>query len=174
MKSAMYAVVFLCGTLPLCADDLTGKVEAAGIVGGTYVSQGFGSHVILGGSAGYGLTSKAQVFGEFTFSPGSSFFGVRETFLDYLGGVKWNLKSSNKGDLYLSGGLGAGTDRFSGGGFSNSLSNFAIYAGVGYRIYVRKNWGIAPELRLMHYFGGDGDLNAAHYTASVFYEWGRK
>jgi hypothetical protein len=174
MKSAMCAVVFLCGTLPVWAGDLTGKTEVDGLVGLNHLSQGFGSHVIFGGSAGYGVAPKAQIFGEFSYTLGSSFFGVRESLIDYLGGVKWNLKSSDKNDLYLLGALGAGTDRFSGGGFSNSMSNFAIYAGIGDRIYVRKNWGIAPELRLMHYFGGDGDVNGIHVTGSFFYQWGGK
>ena len=166
MKHLLCASLFVVTALTLSASDLTETKEASIFVGGNHVGSGGGNHGMFSVAGGYGIAPKAQIYGDYsltTCGPGCKINDIQ-------GGVKVNIRDTDKYDPYVAVGIGVG--HFSGGGGTH----FGFHLGGGVRIYVpaKKNkWGVTPDFRYGHYFVSNKDLNVFRFGAGVFYEWGK-
>lgn len=174
MKISRLVVCLVMGSLALSAGDLKKQGELNLFGGGVHLSQSFlnvGTKGIVGGSVGYGITSRAQIFGEYSFVPIGSVAGVDLSMKTQLftGGVKMNVFSKDRVDVYGLAGFGGARSS------ANSVpseTDSALHLGGGARIYVGKNWGITPELRYIRIFVDGADVNAVSYTGGIFFRFG--
>jgi hypothetical protein len=182
MRILLAIAMFASGSM-LTAGDLTGKTEVTGQGGGVTFTQGGGTHGVFGGSVGYGfkcyigkmeLCKRTIVIGEFDLTPIGSGGGASEKFIDFFGGVKMAIIPSDKAELYAIAGFGGAIDRVSEPFFGTlNQKAYGLHVGVGDRLYVGKNWGVAPEVRWGHYFHHGPDGNSFRYTGGIFYQWGK-
>ena len=158
-----FLLLALCATT-LWAGDLTRRAELTGFGGGLHIFDG-GDHGVYGGSLGYGVTSRAQVFAEVSHAP----LQGNVNLVDFQGGVKYSLVTHDMFEPYAMAAIGAGH-------FSNpvvSSTGFGLSAGFGTRVYVRSNWGVVPDIRWSRYFFDGPDTNTFRYTVGAFFQWGR-
>jgi len=95
-------------------------------------------------------------------------------FYNFFGGVKIAIIPSDKAEPYIVAGFGGSDDRVSDpffGTFNQKAYN--LHVGVGDRLFLGKNWGVAPEVRWEHIFHHGQDGNAFRYTGALFYQWGK-
>jgi hypothetical protein len=172
MKNLTYVVLFAFSAMTLSATDLKGKTEVDLFGGGIHVDQGVGNHGIFGFSAGYGVASMAQIFGEYSYAPVGS-QGVSAHDQNFIGGVKVNLAKSDKFDPYGLFGFG-GSHLSADCTGCTSENDKALHLGGGVRIYAKnKQWGVTPEFRYIRIFAQGQALNVTSYTGGVFFQWGK-
>ena len=174
MKISRLVVCLAMGSLVLSAGDLKKQGELDLFGGGVHLSQSFlnvGTKGVVGGSIGYGITSKAQIFGEYSLVPIGSVAGVDLSMKAQLftGGVKMNVFSKDRVDIYGLGGFGGA--RSSAKSFPSETDS-ALHLGGGARIYVGKRWGVTPEIRYIRIFSDGPDVNAVSYTGGIFFRFG--
>jgi hypothetical protein len=166
MNRFLCALVLVFTALNLSATDLKDKAEVNIGVGGNHLGNNGGNHGMFDFGAGWGVAPKTELYGDYNLTTCGS--GCKLN--DLSGGIKVNIKDTDKYDPFVSGGLGFG--HFSGGGGNH----FAFHLGFGVRIYLpaKKNkWGVTPEVQYGHYFASAQDLNVFRYGAGVFYQWGK-
>jgi len=57
--------------------------------------------------------------------------------------------------------------------YSESDTGGMAGSGLGVRLYVGKNWGIKPELKIQRTFGEGEDVTLLRFAAGVFYQFGK-
>jgi len=162
--------VFILAVSIASAGDLKGVGEFSGFGGGISITDGGGNHALGGGSVGFGVASRALVYGEYSYSEVGQLATVRLN--DFQGGLKFSLLKSNTIEPYAL--LGLGGARFS---LANAPRindwDLGLHAGIGGRFYVNRHWGISPEIRWGRYFDDAGDTNFVRYTGGIFFQWGK-
>ena len=161
--------MLLAGTAALgLAGDLSGKGEVNVFGGGMWFSDGIGNKPYYGAAVGGGVTSKTLLFGEFTHSPLETGGPVGVHLIDFQGGVKQNLITSDRVEPYIT--LAAGYGRFFLTGVEGITSNhFGLHGGLGARIYASPRWGIQPEVKYSKYFNDGG--HTVRYGGGIFFQW---
>ena len=175
------ALLFSLAGAAFGADPPKGEVIAYG--GGVSVSDGGGSHALVGAGVGGDVASRVHVFAEFSYIPmGSASFG--ESGSGYTASANASVKMVNfGGGMEVNVGQKAaresvsatGTATVGGSSATSSLGSSAnavyIGGGGGVRFYVADHWGLRPEFRFLHYTNGGG--NVATYTFGLFYRFGQ-
>lgn len=157
MKRAILSIAIAMSVSTVWAGDLSQKTELNLFGGGIKFKDG-GNHGIYGVNLGYGVSSRATIYGEFSHTPTSG-----SDLYDFHGGVKYSLVSSDKVEPYALVGFGAGR--------TTGSTNAGLHLGGGARVYVNSNWGIVPEVRYTHYFSDFSDAKAVRYTGGIFFQW---
>jgi hypothetical protein len=109
------------------------------------------AHVLFGASAGVNLSDRAQVFGEYSYSPMGSISGASLKAEAICGGIRIGRVRGGSGAFLVgAGGLFRGSTSVS----SISISQSGGYYGFGggATIFLGQNWGVRPEARLEYVY----------------------
>jgi hypothetical protein len=164
MKKAILPIAIALSVPTLWAED-SAKIEASVFGADVHVHNG-GDHSTFGGNVGFGITTRASLFGEVSHSS----FGGGDL-VDFNGGLKYTLLSRDRFEPYALVAIGA--DHHTSSFDPGSQSDFGLHAGGGVRVYVGKHWGVQPEVRWTRYFHDSADTNIVRYSGGLFIHWGR-
>jgi hypothetical protein len=173
---------------------VTGTGEIAGNVGFSNLTGVDGNkHVNFGASAGYNLSDKLTVLGEFSYMPmgsvNASVSGgsgsAHGNYQTYGGAARYNLGSSKSVVPYAVVGFGyarcsesanINVTGLGSGSASASINGDYVNFGGGASIYLKKGFGLRPEFRYEHQefynSGASAGQNVALGSVSVFYQFG--
>ena len=178
-----FAAAFLCVVSPATALAQSGDKDVGEVLGFGGGAFGVGSHGVVGGSSGIAFSRNGMALVEAAYMPmgnnvlrprsdyvsprDSHLFDfnlsfhiripVKEKFAPYAilgGGLLWNTYSALPVAAVGNPGLYVGADDF----------RFGFHTGGGFRYYVKENWGIRPEFKVIV-----SSQTYSRFTIGIFY-----
>jgi len=172
-------LVLVAGALAFSTVTWAQGAEVAGFGGGSWLSGGFGTHGVFGGTGAVRIGDHIHVYGEINHSTilSENIGGVTGNagLTNFGGGVDYSFGSStSRLRPYVTAGLGVGHFSASAEGTTMSIGNSAYAAfGGGVRAYVGQHWGIKPEVRFDRYLNSFAQgTNGMLFTVGLFYQFG--
>jgi hypothetical protein len=131
------------------------------------------THIAFGGTAGYNATARAQVFGEYLYSPEGSFYGLHGKSQWLGGGVRYHFYSRHRISPFVVAAGGYYTESVGEGGYSYAEHGGYVGGGGGISVLFG-HIVVRPEVRyeraMLTGIAGGGE-NLLVVTASVLYQF---